>query len=177
MSITLKNNKVIISQEVDLTPILERIQESENNVDYYSISREVKQQVLVDIISKLEKAVVAKLNLAKKVEDADWSEYEKVIDGKVANLIQTTIEDKVNKEIEKFIASRYKGSEFDKLVESVINKHFTDHIHPRIVNLMNAMIHINPVHVDDMIEGLESNLSDAYNAGGEAAANSIRNSI
>ena len=117
------------------------------------------------------------MNLAKKVEDADWSEYEKVIDGKVANLIQTTIEDKVNKEIEKFIASRYKGSEFDKLVESVINKHFTDHIHPRIVNLMNAMIHINPVHVDDMIEGLESNLSDAYNAGGEAAANSIRNSI
>lgn len=171
MSITLSDNKIVITKEIEINSLLEKVDDIS---DQWEVGRELKRELLASIEEEAKPLIREKLNLTEKIESADWSEYKKHLDNKIDLFIEEEIQKRVDSALEKYLKRGSWGeSEIDKLVRQRIEQHFTESIHPRISHIMNQMITINPIDVENELENMNRALDDAYQAGGEAALSSI----
>src|SRR5574343_263469 len=175
MSIKLENNKIIITEEIDLEFLVEKAEEIDLNSSY-SIQREIKTKVLTKVEQEMKEEIIKKLKIPEIINKGNWEDYEKHLNTTAYELIQKTVEDKIQNVLDRFLIGKWGKAEVDKIIEQRIREHFDTIIYPKISGMLNTMININPLDLIDDIQTVESNLSAAYNAGGEAATNSIRNS-
>jgi hypothetical protein len=161
MSATIQDNKIILSTEIDLSSILEKV-ENEPSDSFYSVRREVVNTANQEIIEHLKGEIMEKLNTPHLINSIDWNKYISNIETSIDEMINKIIEDKVNNAISVYTKDGvWSKSKIDQIVQKRIDDHFESSIIPMVQDIIKSLVVFNENRVQDWI-------SEAGNTGYEA---------